>query len=185
MRIQLALVAPLLLLTACGGSPDPAQQQVAVVFTGGHDTDPRDNGRPVVLIAAALGVEPQVFREAFSGVRPAALGTTPGSEQVTANKAVLLAALSSYGITNARLDTVSNHYRYDASAGRLWPTESATAKAFVKDHRVVRVVVTSGGSGYTTTPVVSVPGYAVDATVGLALGADLSTNGSVTSVAIR
>ncbi|NBQ65466.1 MAG: hypothetical protein EBT95_08050 [Verrucomicrobia bacterium] len=30
--------------------------RVPVVFSGGHETDPRDHGRPVVLIAGALGV---------------------------------------------------------------------------------------------------------------------------------
>src|SRR5581483_6178092 len=39
-----------------------------VVFSAGHETDPRDGGRPVALIAAALGVKPEVFRAAFRGV---------------------------------------------------------------------------------------------------------------------
>jgi hypothetical protein len=181
--VRPVLVLSLLLLAACSGAANP-EQQVGVVFTGGHDTDPRDNGRPVVLIAAALGVEPQVFRDAFSGVRPAALGTTPGSEQVTANKAVLLAALSSYGISNARLDTVSNHYRYDASAGELWPTETATARAFVKDGRVVRVVMTDPGSGYTSTPIATVPGMTGQLRVTLRYGTDLATNGGVAAVTV-
>lgn len=43
---------------------------VPVTFTGGHETDPKDRGRPVVLVAAGLGVKPEVFREAFSGVTP-------------------------------------------------------------------------------------------------------------------
>ncbi len=48
-----------------------AERKVPVTFSGGHGTDPRDYGRPVVLIAAALKVKPEVFRKAFSGVRPA------------------------------------------------------------------------------------------------------------------
>lgn len=32
--------------------------RVPVVFSGGHETDPRDHGRPVVLIAGALGIPP-------------------------------------------------------------------------------------------------------------------------------
>jgi hypothetical protein len=35
--------------------------RVAVVFSGGHETEGVDHGRPVVLIAAALGVKPEVF----------------------------------------------------------------------------------------------------------------------------
>jgi hypothetical protein len=183
MRIRPLLVLPFLLLAACGGT-DHAQQQVAVVFAGGHDTDPRDNGRPVLLIAAALDVEPEVFREAFSGVRPAALGTAPETERVTANKAVLLAALSPYGVTNERLDTVSDHYRYDASAGELWPTRAAAATAFVADGRVVRVVVTRAGSGYTSAPTATVPGGAGQLHATVRYGSDLTTNGGVTAVTV-
>src|SRR5438552_11396179 len=61
--------------------------RVPVVFSGGHETDLRDGGRPVVLIAAALGVTPEVFREAFSHVRPAPAGREPEPGQVRQNKA--------------------------------------------------------------------------------------------------
>src|SRR5688500_17958881 len=47
---------------------------VTVTISGGHQTDARDNGRPVVLIAAALGVPTEVFRTALSGVTPAENG---------------------------------------------------------------------------------------------------------------
>src|SRR5437667_1129886 len=89
--------------------------RVPVVFSGGHETDPRDGGRPVVLIAAALGVTPEVFREAFSHVRPAPAGREPEPGQVRQNKAALLAALAKHGVTNEKLDTVSNYYRYARS----------------------------------------------------------------------
>jgi hypothetical protein len=184
MRIRPLLVLPLLLVTACSGTGDPARQEVQVVFTGGHETDPRDNGRPVVLIAAALGVEPELFRDAFSVVRPAALGTAPEAERVIANKAVLLAALSPYGITNARLDAVSNHYRYDASAGELWPTRAAAATAVVQDGTVLRVDVTKPGSGYTSAPTATVPGVAGVLHVTLRYGTELATNGGVADVTV-
>src|SRR3954464_1418244 len=89
-----------------------AETKVPVTFSGGHETDPRDHGRPVVLIAAALGLMPDVFRDAFSRVRPARDGRDPEPAQVRQNKAVLLDALEKYGITNEQLDRVSDYYRY-------------------------------------------------------------------------
>src|SRR5689334_22362250 len=103
------------------------EQKVELVISGGHETDPRDHGRPVVLIANALGVKPEVFREAFSHVTPAAAGTEPKPEQVTRNKKALLSALAPYGVTNDLLDRVSDYYRYQPHRGRLWPTTSAKA----------------------------------------------------------
>ncbi len=47
------------------------ETKIPVTFSGGHETDPKDHGRPVVLVAAALNVKPEVFRKAFSGVTPA------------------------------------------------------------------------------------------------------------------
>ena len=49
--------------------------RVPVVFSGGRETEGVDHGRPVVLIAAALGVKPEVFREAFTHVHPAGPGS--------------------------------------------------------------------------------------------------------------
>ena len=46
------------------------EMKIPLTFSGGHDTDPQDHGRPVVLVAAGLGVKPEVFREAFRGVTP-------------------------------------------------------------------------------------------------------------------
>ena len=42
--------------------------RVPVKFSGEHELGPNDYGRPVPLLAAALGVTPEVFRKAFSGV---------------------------------------------------------------------------------------------------------------------
>jgi hypothetical protein len=180
-------------LTACTGWAHPLSRasartsttttQVAVVFSGGHATDPRDNGRPVVLIAAALGVPTEVFRTAFSGVTPAGAGEQPQAEQVSLNKAALLRVLSPYGVTNARLDEVSNHYRYNGSAGESWPTRAATAVATVRAGKVVTVTVTDGGAGYSSTPTVTVPGAdATTAVAALSYGTDVRTNGAVTAV---
>ena len=127
-------------------NPGPSMTRVPVVFSGGHETDPRDRGRPVVLIAAALGVPSDVFREAFRHVRPAPAGTAPDPRQVRENKAALLDALGPYGITNKRLDTVSDYYRYVRRRGKLWPTKPASAYALVREGKIVSFVVTNGGA---------------------------------------
>ncbi len=132
--------------------------RVPVVFTGGYETDPRDGGRPVVLIAAALGVTPEVFRSAFSKVQPARGGGGPTSAQARQNKSVLMAALGKHGITNERLDEVSNQYRYPPGRQGLWSTKPAEAVALVKDGVVYGFEVTRGGAGYSSPPQVTVPG---------------------------
>jgi hypothetical protein len=70
-----------------------------VVFSGGFDTEEQDRGRPVRLIASALGVESQVFRDAFSGVKPAHSMFGPTPSVARDNKKVLLDASGPYGIT--------------------------------------------------------------------------------------
>jgi hypothetical protein len=138
-----------------------------------------------VLIAGALGVEPEVFREAFSAVHPAAGGDGPSEQQAQANKAVLLAVLAPYGVTNDELDRVSNYYRYVQSAGEMWPTTAATAKATVRHGKVVAIKVTGGGAGYSSTPTVSVPGYGVTKVkVTLSYGKNLRTNGRIASIKV-
>jgi hypothetical protein len=160
--------------------------QVPLPFSGGHETDPRDHGRPVVLVAGALQVTPEVFRAAFSGVHPAPPGQGgPTPDEARANKRVLLAALGKYGVTNDRLDEVSNRYRYRAWAGELWPTRAASGYATVSNGVVTGFVVTDAGYGYSSPPVVTVPGRPeVRAVATLAFGTDFSRNGSVSSVAL-
>src|SRR4051794_40101505 len=99
-----------------------AETRLPVTFSGGHETDPRDHGRPVVLIAAALNVKQEVFRKAFSGVTPAR-GRRPTGDEQRRNKEVLLKALGPYKVTNDRLDEVSDYYRYRPEKGELWPTK--------------------------------------------------------------
>ena len=164
----------------------PAGQRVAVRFTGGHDTDRRDGGRPVALVAAALGVSADVFRDAFSHVRPAGEGRRPTGDEARRNKDALLSRLARFGVTNDRLDEVSNRYRYRPGHGELWTHREATAMAIVRDGRVVGFEVTDGGAGYTTPPTVTIdgrPDVAVVAT--LSFGADLETNGSVRALSDR
>lgn len=171
-----------------GYSDEPASDaptRVAVAFSGGHETVGRDRGRPVVLIAGALGVPAEVFREAFTRVHPAAPGTGgPTPEEARANKQALLQALAPYGITNERLDEVSNYYRYRRGRGQIWPTNPAVAYALVKKGRITGFVVTDGGSGYSSPPVVSVPGAQVNTSVQLSLSQEFENNGAVASITL-
>src|SRR5690349_14821832 len=74
------------------GTTTAAETRLPVTFSGGHETDSRDHGRPVVLVAGALGIKPEVFREAFSGVRPAKNGK-PSGEEARRNKEALMKVL--------------------------------------------------------------------------------------------
>jgi len=157
-----------------------------LVFSGGYETDPVDHGRPVVLVAGALGVSADVFREAFSRVRPARAGTAPEPEQVRKNKAALMAALGKFGITNERLDAVSNYYRYRPQNGEMWPTTPASGYARIENGKIVGFVVTQGGSGYSTPPVVRVQGMpGVNAQAKLAFSSDFEANGAISEVALE
>ena len=164
----------------------PGVTRVAVVFSGGHQTVPVDHGRPVVLIAAALGVPDQVFRAAFSHVHPAAPGSGgPTDAEARANKQALMQALGKYGVTNERLNAVSNFYRYPAWEGRIWKNQAAQANALVKDGAIVGYEITAGGYGYTTGPTVSVPGFEGAAPkVTLLFGTNMASNGAVGAIAL-
>ncbi|HZZ30107.1 MAG TPA: hypothetical protein VFE46_19070 [Pirellulales bacterium] len=163
----------------------PGVTRVKVEFSGGHDTEGVDKGRPVVLIANALGVKPEVFREAFSHVHPAPAGTQPDPEQVRQNKAALMDALGKYGITNDQLDKISNFYRYQRSKGEMWPTKPAVAYALVKDGKVIGYEVESGGAGYSSAPTVGLPNFKdAKAKAELSFGKDLDHNGAVSSITL-
>ena len=168
--------------------PQPVDESTAstgtVIFTGGYETDPRDNGRPVALIAGALGVEDQVFRDAFSNVNPAHNGR-PSEAEAQRNKRVLLDALGPHGITNERPDEVSDYYRYRQQEDELWPVKPAEAKAIITDGKVTSFEITDAGSGYSSTPTVKVAGHPnirVEAT--LEFSNDFSANGRVTKLEI-
>ena len=182
----------LLLLLMClpawaddAGSPGSTAIKVPVTFTGGHDTDPRDRGRPVILIAAALQVSPDVFRAAFSKVKPAPAGQQPEPDQVRKNKAALMAALGPLGVTDERLNEVSNHYRYQRSRGEMWPTVEATAYATVSNGVITGFTITNPGSGYSSPPAISLQGMPdTHATASLSFDTDFSKNGSVKEIAL-
>ncbi len=172
----------ILALMMLGAVGHAAETKVPITFSGGHDTDRKDGGRPVGLIAAALGVKTEVFREAFSGVTPAKNGR-PSDEDARRNKAALMKVLQPHGITNDRLDEVSDYYRYQPQRGELWTNKAAKAHAVVVDGRVKEIVVTEPGAGYSTPPKATVKGVdGVELEVTLSFGKDLKTNGSVSGI---
>ena len=184
-------IGPLVFALAIGvasvfcGTARAAEMEVPVTFSGGHGTDPKDGGRPVVLVAAALGVKPEVFREAFSGVTPAR-GGKPSQEEARRNKAALMKVLEPHGVTNDRLDEVSNYYRYQPQRGELWMTTPAKAYAVVEDGKVKRIVVTDPGSGYSTPPKATVQGMDnVQLKVTVQFGKDLKKNGGIGSIEVE
>ncbi|HEV7299160.1 MAG TPA: hypothetical protein VGN72_07325 [Tepidisphaeraceae bacterium] len=171
-----------LLVFAQEAATQPAGS-VPLTIIGGHELNPEDRGRPVILIAAALGVPEQVFRDVFKGVRPSRDGK-PSGEEARANKKVLLDGLAKYGVTNERLDEVSNYYRYKPQDGGLWRHAPAAGFATVKDGVVTSVTITDAGRGYSSQPAVSVEGATTPLKASIAFGKDLATNGSVQGVEI-
>jgi len=159
-----------------------AELKVPVTFSGGHEIGKNDYGRPVVLIAAALGVKPEVFREAFGGVTPAR-GRGPSRAEAQKNKAALMKVLAPQGVTNDRLDEVSDYYRFRPERGEIWPTTDAQAHAIVKNGQVQRIVVTEPGSGYCSPPEVTVQDYPnLRASATLKFSKDLTRNGGIAAV---
>ncbi len=185
--MKLLKVAQMMAILAAGisCSQQPVKTSGAsVAFEGGYETDPRDRGRPVVLIAAALGVKSQVFRDAFSGVTPAQNGK-PTEDHARANKQVLLAALGPHGITNERLDEVSNFYRYQPQDGGIWRHSPAKATAIVEDGKVTGFNIADAGYGYSTAPTVSVSGFPnLKVKVTLGFSTELMKNGCLTTIEI-
>jgi hypothetical protein len=174
------------LMALCSAQAQPtAVIRVPVVISGGHETDPRDHGRPVVLVAGGLGVAPEVFREAFSRVQPVAPGNYPDQVRAQQNKSLLLSALGKYGITNEKLDLVSDYYRYQPGTTHLWPATAAVITALVENGKVTSFEITDGGSGYSSQPLISVPGAKVGSvSAHLYYGQDLKKNGSIGSVTL-
>jgi len=158
--------------------------KVPVRFSGGHEYGKNDHGRPIVLIAAALRVKPEVFREAFSGVAPArGRGPTPGEAQK--NKAALLKVLKPHGVTNERLDEVSDYYRFRPDSGKIWPTTPAEAHAIVEDGMIQRIVVTQPGSGYCSQPTMTIEGFKnTPLRAPLVFSTDFKKNGAISAIEV-
>jgi hypothetical protein len=174
-------------VTAATPTTQPAKaqsgDQIPLIFTGGYETDHRDGGRPVVLVAAGLNVPSDIFRQAFSHVKPAGPGEEPQDAQVRKNKQALMEALQPYGVTNEKLDEVSNYYRYSGSRGQMWKHRPAVAHATVSNGVVTAITVTDPGAGYSSPPTISISGMpGVTATAELSFTSDLTKNGSIKEI---
>jgi hypothetical protein len=182
-QIFLVALSAFLVMSSISRAAALDNETIDLVISGGHESDPRDHGRPVVLIGHALGVTPEIFREAFSRVRPAPAGERPTPERERQNKTVLLEALSRHGITNDQLDTVSNFYRYQPGRDRLWPTKNARAVAVLNDGKITSVKIIDPGAGYSSTPTITVPNHPdLVLTPTLSFGRDLKVNGSIARI---
>lgn len=169
--------------TTAAPTSQSAEQTLPLVFTGGHDTDPRDGGRPVILVASALKVPADTFRKVFTGVHPSRSGP-PSGDQARQNKQVLMAGLAPLGVTNDRLDEVSNYYRYQPQNGQLWKHVDAAGVAVLKNGAVTAIRITNPGAGYSSIPTVTVAKNPVKLQASVAFTDDLSTNGSIDKIAI-
>jgi hypothetical protein len=177
-------LAGALAFTMATGLAARAETKVPLSFSGGHEIGPNDYGRPVALLAAGLGVKPEVFREAFSGVTPSRNGP-PSKDLARRNKAALMKVLGPHGVTNERLDEVSDYYRFRPQRGELWPTTPAEAYATVEDGKIKQVVVTNPGSGYCTPPRATVRGMEdIPLNVTLRFSKDLKKNGAIGSIEV-
>lgn len=169
---------------AAGAIGLAAETKVPVSFSGGHEIGKNDFGRPVALIAAALGVKPEAFREAFRGVTPAR-GRGPSGDEARKNKAALMKVVAPHGVTNDRLDEVSDYYRFQPQRGQLWPTTAAQAHAIVENGKIKRIVVSEPGSGYCSPPEVKVKGFdKLELKATLKFSDDLKKNGAIASVEV-
>jgi hypothetical protein len=181
-RLALLLLAGSMWNPARADTPSlaPDVRQTPLVITGGYETDPRDHGRPVILVASALGVTADVFRAAFSRVHPAGPGRHPTDEEARANKQVLMAALGPYGVTDDRLNEVSNYYRYRRESGELWRHTPAAGYAVIDHGKVTGITITDPGSGYSSPPAVTISGMdGAQLTAQLHFDTDFQKNGSI------
>jgi len=153
---------------------------------GGHDTNPVDHGRPVILISSALGVPEAVFRDAFSRVHPAPGGQEPDPAQVDRNKQALLNTLAPYGVQNDRLDEVSNFYRYQPESGYLWQHREARISISLVKGKPPKTIVIDAGCGYSSKPKITVPGHPeILVSAEVRFTKNLATNGSLQKVTAK
>ena len=94
--------------------------------------------------------------------------------------------LKPHGVTDERLDEVSDYYRYKPGKGNLWKTMPAKAYAVLEDGKVKRIVVTDPGSGYSTAPKATVQGMEkVGLKVTIQFNKDFKKNGSISSIEVE
>ncbi|MEP7286871.1 MAG: hypothetical protein ABI947_14030 [Chloroflexota bacterium] len=170
--------------TSGGQNQNSIYREVPVTLNGGFEIGQNDYGRPVALIASMLGVTPDIFRQAFSGVTPAKIGA-PSEAQAQANKSALLKVLSRYGVTNEKLDQVANYYRFNKRKGQTWPHTKAAAIAIVENGQITGVKITTPGSGYSSLPSVAISGFPnVKASASISYSTDFKTNGSISAITL-
>jgi hypothetical protein len=161
------------------------ETKASITFSGGHQLTKNDYGRPINLMAAALGVKPEEFRKAFSGVTPAR-GRGPTGAEARRNKEALMKVLGPLKVTNKRMDEVANYYRFRPQEGELWPTKPAEAYAIVEDGAVKTIVVTNPGAGYNTPPKAAIKGYEIiRLKVKVKYEQDLKKNGGVETLDVE
>jgi hypothetical protein len=175
----LLLSSLLFLQLSAAADPQPGD----VLLHGGHEIPRGDHGRPITLIAPALGVKDDVFREAFSGVTPAKNGK-PSGDEARKNKAALLKVLAPYGVTNERLDEVSNYYRFRPQNGELWPVIPAKFEAVMRDGKLEKIKIIEPGAGYSSVPKINVVGSEAKFKVTLSHDKDLKKNGGIATIEV-
>ena len=182
----LSVALPLIAVSAGAVVLLGTKSTVLAQISGGFNTNPVDHGRPVILVASALGVPEAVFRDAFSRVRPAPGGESPDPAQVDRNKQALLSTLGRYGVENDRLDEVSNYYRYQPESGQLWQHRDAKVRVKMVTGKAPEVMVEDAGAGYSSVPTISVPGHPeLSISAKVRFTKNLATNGSLESVTVR
>ena len=78
---------------------------------------------------------------------------------------------------------MSNYYRYNRSRGEWWRHRRASAYALVHQGVITGFDIINPGSGYSSAPQISVPGYSgVSATATLTFGPDFAQNGSIKAI---
>jgi hypothetical protein len=87
------------------------------------------------------------------------------------------------GVTNDRLDEVSNSYRYQPQKGELWKMAPAKGFTIIQGGQVKKVVVSEAGSGYSSPPKVTIKGME-DVTLKATLHKEFKKNGSVESLEV-
>jgi hypothetical protein len=102
---------------------------------------------------------------------------------VRRNKEALLSSLARYGVTNDRLDEVSNYYRYRRETGELWRHVDAEGFAMVAGGKIVSITITNPGAGYSSAPKVSVQAGLTEYPLAIvSYGKDLASNGSISKI---
>ena len=138
------------------------------------------------MIAAALKVKPEIFRAAFSNVRPERGGGGPSPALARENKSALLKALGKHHVSNERLDEFSGYDRYRPGSDELWKHSPAFVEAIAVNNEVTAVKIVRPGSGYSSEPTISIVGCEnLKAKETLHYTTDLKINGSLASITIK